>query len=301
MKLSIIGAGNVGSSCAAIVTQMNSIDEIVLLDVKPGFAEAKAQDISELGVLLGSKTVVTGVTDKYECTKDSDVVVITSGIPRKDGMSRDDLLKTNAKIVKTVVKSVMKHSDPIIIVASNPVNSMTFIAQKFSKLGAFKVFGLAGLLDGTRFRREVANQLNCLVTEVEGTVIGEHGDTMVPILYPPKTMKEDVRSLTTAKTRSTGADLTRALGTSAYFGPGAALARMIQSIVKDENKVYSVCTYLEGEFGLSDVCLSVPCELGRDGINRIVEIKLSHEELRLLRKSSEKVSIQMKDALELLR
>lgn len=285
MKITVVGAGNVGATCANIMAQKELASETVLLDIKEGFAEGKALDIMQTATLLGFDTRVTGVTADYSKTVGSDVVVVTSGIPRKPGMTREDLIGTNAGIVKDVVLNILKFSpNAIIVVISNPMDTMTYLTLKITGLPKNRVIGMGGILDSSRFKCYLSQALNVAPTDLQATVIGGHGDTtMIPLARLatyngiPVTSLLDNEAITKviADTMVGGATLTKLLGTSAWYAPGAAL---VESIVRDEKKIFPCCVAIEGEYGQNDICIGVPVVIGKNGVEKIVDYNLNEEE-----------------------
>jgi malate dehydrogenase len=302
-KITVIGAGNVGATVANVIAQKDLAREVVLLDIKEGVAEGKALDIWQTSSILHFNTRVIGVTNDYLRTKGSGVVVITSGIPRKPGMSRDDLIKTNAAIVKDVVEKVIKYSpEAIIIIVSNPLDVMTYTAYLAARKDSHKVFGMAGILDTGRYRAFVADALGVSPKDVHALLLGSHGDTMVPlprytsvagIPLPELLNHEEIDKIVT-RTRNGGGELVNLMGTSAWYAPGAAAAQMVEAIVDDQKAIYPVCTLLKGEYGLSDIYLGVPVKLGANGIEEIIELSLDKEEMRMLNESADSVRNTMK-------
>lgn len=295
MKVSVIGAGNVGATCADVLAQKDIIKEVVLLDIKEGVAEGKALDIWETAAINNYSSKTVGVTNDYSRTAGSEVVVITSGVPRKPGMSRDDLISTNAGIVKSVTEQVIRHSpDAIIIVVANPLDVMTYTAFLTAKIDSSRVFGMAGILDTARYRAFLADALNCSPKEIQAVLMGGHGDTMVPlpryttVAGIPVTELLDEETLTSIvnRTKKGGGEIVNLLGTSAWYAPGAAAAQMVESIVKDENRIFPCCAWLQGEYGLNDIYLGVPVKLGKNGIEEIIELKLNEDEMALLKGSA---------------
>ncbi len=298
-KVSVIGAGAVGATTADVIAYRQLADEVVLLDVKEGFAEGKALDIYQTTSLLGMKTRVSGTTNDYSKTANSDVVVITSGIPRKPGMTREELIGTNANIVKTVAENVLKHSpNAIIVVVSNPMDTMTYLALKSTGLPKNRIIGMGGLLDSARFKGYLGLALNQPTTDIQGTVIGGHGDTtMIPLtrlatlngVPVSNTLSvEQLKEISDA-TMVGGATLTKLLGTSAWYAPGAASALLVESIVRDQKRVMPCCVALDGEYGQKDICLGVPVTIGKNGWETIVDYKLNAEEQELFNKSADAV------------
>ena len=302
-KITVIGAGNVGATCANVIAHKNLAKEVVLVDIKAGTAEGKALDIWQTAPINHFNTRVIGVTNDYLKTKGSGVIVITSGLPRKPGMSRDDLIKTNAAIVKEVTEKAVKYSpDAIIIVVSNPLDVMTYAAYMASNKSSRKVFGMAGTLDTARYRAFICDALNVSPEDVHALLMGGHGDTMVPlprytsIAGIPVTEllgKEELDKIVD-RTKKGGGELVNLMGTSAWYAPGAAAAQMVEAIVDDQNRVFPVCAMLQGEYGLKDVYLGVPVKLGRKGIEEIIEVDLNKEEKKLLHDSAEAVKKVMK-------
>ncbi|MEO6693735.1 MAG: malate dehydrogenase [Ignavibacteria bacterium] len=298
MKVTVVGAGNVGATCANVIAQKELVKEVVLVDIKPGTAEGKALDIWQTAGINNYDTRVTGVTDDYTKTADSEVVVITSGLPRKPGMSRDDLISTNAAIVKSVTENVVKHSpNTIIIVVSNPLDVMTYCAYINANLPSTKVMGMAGILDTARYRAFLAEALDCSPKDIQAMLLGGHGDTMVPLpRYTtvsgiPVTELIDGAKLDAIvdRTKKGGGELVALMGTSAWYAPGAAAAQMVESILRDQKKIFPVCAWLEGEYGLNEIYLGVPVVLGKEGIEKIIELKLNEDEMKLLKDSAKSV------------
>ena len=295
-KVTVVGAGNVGATCANVLALNEVANEVVLLDVKEGVAEGKAMDIMQTAQLIGFDTIVTGCTNDYSKTANSDVVVITSGIPRKPGMTREELIGVNAGIVKSVAESILKNSpNAIIIVVSNPMDTMTYLALKSLGLPKNRVIGMGGALDSSRFKYFLSQKLGANANEVEGMVIGGHGDTtMIPLarlatykgipvsqLLSKEALDEVVKS-----TMVGGATLTGLLGTSAWMAPGAAASFVVESIIKDQKKMIPSCVSLEGEYGQKDICIGVPAIIGSNGLEKIVDVNLNAEEKALFEKSA---------------
>lgn len=304
-KISVIGAGNVGATCADVCAHKELANEIVLLDIKENFAEGKALDIWETSPinLYDSRTI--GSTNDYSKTAGSEVVVITSGLPRKPGMSRDDLIKTNAGIVKSVTEQVVKHSpDAKIIVVSNPLDVMTYQAYLTSQKKSNEVFGMAGILDTARYRSFLALELNCSPKDIQAVLMGGHGDTMVPLpryttvggIPVNELIEADKLESIIERTKKGGGEIVNLLGTSAWYAPGAAAAQMVEAIVRDQKRIYPCCAWLDGQYGLKDIYLGVPVKLGKDGIEEIIELKLNSEEKELLNESAKAV----KDVMNVL-
>lgn len=297
-KVTVVGAGNVGATCANVLAHKDIVKEVVLLDIKGDMAKGKALDTWQQAPIDYYSTTVTG-TDDYADTAGSDIVVITAGIPRRPGMSRDDLISTNAKIVKTVTENIVKHSaNPIIIVVSNPLDVMTLAAFEASGLDKSRVFGMAGILDTARYRAFLATALDVSPKEIQAVLMGGHGDTMVPlpryttVAGIPVTELIDDATLDAIveRTKKGGGELVQLMGTSAWYAPGAAAAQMVEAIVKDENRIFPCCALLEGEYGLNDIFLGVPVKLGKNGIKEMIELKLNEAEMELLNNSANHVS-----------
>lgn len=295
MKVTVVGAGNVGATCADVLATREVANEIVLLDIKEGFAEGKALDIWETSPinLYDSRTI--GSTNDYSKTAGSEVVVITSGLPRKPGMSRDDLIATNAGIVKSVTENVIKYSpDAKIIVVSNPLDVMTYCAYLNAKVDSSKVFGMAGILDTARYRAFLATELDVSPKDIQAVLMGGHGDTMVPLpryttvggIPVTELIDSDKLDAIVERTKKGGGEIVNLLGTSAWYAPGAAAAQMVEAIVKDQKRVFPVCAWLTGEYGLNNIYLGVPVKLGKNGIEKIIELQLNAEEKALLAESA---------------
>ncbi len=298
MKITVIGAGNVGATCADVMARKELANEIVLVDIIEGIAEGKALDMWQTAPVDGTDTRVVGVTNDYSKTKDSDIIVITSGVPRKPGMSRDDLIGTNAKIVKSVTEQAIKYSpDAIIIVVANPLDVMTYTASLVSKKSRMKVFGMAGILDTSRLKAFVAAELNVSTRDIQTLLLGGHGDTMVPLpsyttvsgIPITQLLDKDKIEAIVQRTRGGGGEIVKLQGTSAWYAPGAAVAQMVESIVRDQHRILPVCVELKGEYGMKDVFLGVPVKLGKEGIEEIIEVDLNKEEMELLIASSNAV------------
>ncbi len=296
-KVTVVGAGNVGATVANVLAHKDIVKEVVLLDLKGDFAKGKALDTWQQAPIDSYSTMITG-TDDYKKTKNSDIVVITAGIPRKPGMSRDDLISTNAKIVGSVTKSIMKYSkNPIIIVVSNPLDVMTFAAYKASGLKPNRVFGMAGILDTARYRAFLATELNVSPKDLSAVLMGGHGDTMVPLpryttvagIPVTELIAKDKLNAIVQRTKKGGGELVGLMGTSAWYAPGAAAAQMVESIVKDDNRIFPCCAWLTGQYGLKNMFLGVPVKLGKNGINQLIELKLNKSEMKNLHKSADAV------------
>ncbi|MEZ4807581.1 MAG: malate dehydrogenase [Flavobacteriales bacterium] len=306
MKVTVVGAGNVGATCADAVARWELANEVVLLDIKEGFAEGKALDVWQTAPIALFDSRMTGSTNDYSKTAGSDVVVITSGLPRKPGMSRDDLIATNANIVKSVTENVIKHSpDCIIIVVSNPLDVMTYCAFLNSKFPAQRVFGMAGILDTARYRAFLATELGVSPKDIQAVLMGGHGDTMVPLpryttvggIPVTELIDKEKLDAIVERTKKGGGEIVNLLGTSAWYAPGTAAAQMVEAIVRDQKRVFPVCAWLQGEYGLNDVYLGVPVILGRNGIEKIIELKLTKEEMELTHASAKAVK-EVMDVLD---
>jgi malate dehydrogenase len=295
-KISIIGAGNVGASCAEYIAMKDFASEVVLLDIKENFAEGKALDLMQTATLNGFNTRITGSTNDYSKTAGSDVVVITSGIPRKPGMTREELIGINAGIVKQVAEQVLTHSpEAIIIVVSNPMDTMTYLALKATGLPKNRIIGMGGILDSSRFKHYLSTALQAPASDVNGMVIGGHGDTtMIPLtrlasyngVPVSQFIAADALAKVAADTMVGGATLTGMLGTSAWYAPGASVAVLVQSIICDQKKMFPCCVKLEGEYGQNDICLGVPVIIGKNGWEQIVDVSLDANEQALFEKSA---------------
>lgn len=293
-KVTVVGAGNVGATVANVLAHKDLVNEVVLLDIQGDLARGKALDTWQQAPIDYYSTRVLG-TEDYKDTADSDVVVITAGIPRKPGMSRDDLISTNAKIVTMVTKSIMEHSkNPIIIVVSNPLDVMTYAAYKASGLDSSKVFGMAGILDTGRYRAFLASALNVSPKDIQAVLMGGHGDTMVPlpryttVAGMPVTdmIGEEELNAIVERTKKGGGELVKLMGTSAWYAPGAAAAQMVEVILRNENRIFPCCVRLTGQYGVDDLFLGVPVKLGRNGIEEIIELNLNEDEMGLLKESA---------------
>lgn len=295
-KVTVVGAGAVGATCANVLAVNEVANEVVLLDIKEGFAEGKILDMFQTSALLDFDTKLTGTTGDYSQTAGSDVVVITSGIPRKPGMTREELIGVNAGIVKNVAENILKYSpNAFIIVVSNPMDTMTYLALKATGLPKNQVFGMGGALDSSRFRCYLSKALNANMNEVEGMVIGGHGDTtMIPLtrlanykgIPASEILSAEELEKVSADTMVGGATLTKLLGTSAWYAPGAAAASVVESIIRDQKKVIPSCVLLEGEYGQEDICIGVPVVIGKNGVEKIIELKLNDAEKAAFEKSA---------------
>ena len=299
MKISVVGAGAVGASCAEYIAIKNFASEVVLLDIKEGFAEGKAMDLMQTASLNGFDTTITGTTGDYAQTAKSAVVVITSGIPRKPGMTREELIGINAGIVQTVTENLLKHSpNAIVIVVSNPMDTMTYLVHKVSGLPKNRIIGMGGALDSARFKYRLAEALKAPISDVDGMVVGGHSDTgMVPLIYHATRnsvkvstfLNDEQLQWVVEETKVGGATLTKLLGTSAWYAPGAAVSSLVQAIACDQKKLFPCSVLLDGEYGLSDICIGVPVILGKNGIEEIVSIPLSDDEKDKLQESAKGV------------
>ena len=298
MKVTVVGAGNVGATCAQIIAEKNIVQEVVLVDIKQGLPEGKSLDLWQTAPINYYDTRLSGSTNDYAKTAGSEVVVITSGVPRKPGMSRDDLISINAGIVKSVTENVVKYSpDAKIIIVSNPLDVMTYVACLASKFPKNRVMGMAGVLDTARYRAFLAEALDVSPRDIQALLLGGHGDSMVPLpRYTtvsgiPVTEMIDPEKLDAIieRTKKGGGELVNLMGTSAWYAPGSAAAQMVEAIVMDQKRIFPCCVKLEGEYGLKDVFVGVPVKLGKDGIEKVVEIKLDAEEKALLDESAKAV------------
>lgn len=299
MKVTVVGAGAVGATCADNIARKELCTELVLLDIKEGLAEGKAQDMMQTAALLGFDTKVTGSTNDYSKTAGSSVVVITSGIPRKPGMTREELIGTNAGIVKGVAENILKYSpDAIIIVISNPMDTMTYLALKATGLPKNRIIGMGGTLDSSRFKYQLSQHLGCSPSDLNAVVVGGHGDTtMIPLIRYATWNSAPVTDFLSAEqqqqvindTMVGGATLTKLIGTSAWYAPGAAGAALVESIVRDQKKLFTCCVSLDGEYGQKDICLGVPVTIGKNGWEKIIDFKLNAEEQAAFNKSADAV------------
>lgn len=305
MKVTVVGAGNVGATCANVLAHREIANEIVLLDIKDGFAEGKALDIWETSPINLYDSRVTGSTNDYSKTAGSEVVVITSGLPRKPGMSRDDLIATNAGIVKSVTEQAIKYSpDAKIIIVSNPLDVMTYAAYLTAKVDSNKVFGMAGVLDTARYRSFLAMELNVSPKDIQAVLMGGHGDTMVPLpryttvsgIPVTELIETEKLNAIIERTKKGGGEIVNLLGTSAWYAPGAAAAQMVEAVVRNQKRIFPSCAWLQGEYGLKDIYLGVPTKLGKNGIEEIIELQLNNDEKELLYTSANAV----KEVMEVL-
>jgi len=309
MKVTVVGAGAVGATCADNIARKELVRELVLLDIKEGLAEGKAQDMMQTAALLGFDTKIIGSTNDYAKTAGSDVVVITSGLPRKPGMTREELIGTNAGIVQRVTENILRHSpQAILIIISNPMDTMTYLALKKTGLPKNRIIGMGGALDSARFRYQLSQHLGCSPADLNAVVVGGHGDTtMIPLIrlatwnsVPVSTFLDaEKQKQIVADTMVGGATLTKLIGTSAWYAPGAAGAALVESIVRDEKKLFTCCVYLEGEYGQKDICLGVPVLIGKNGWEKVLDFGLNAEEQALFNKSAEAVR-SMNDVLKTL-
>jgi malate dehydrogenase len=309
MKVTVVGAGAVGATCADNIARKELANELVLLDIKEGIAEGKAQDMMQTAALLGFDTRITGCTNDYAKTADSDVVVITSGLPRKPGMTREELIGVNAGIVKSVTENILKFSpNTIIIVISNPMDTMTYLALSTTKIPKNRIIGMGGALDSARFRYQLSHHLGCSPADLNAVVVGGHGDTtMIPLIRlatwnsvpVANFLSEEQQKKIIGDTMVGGATLTKLIGTSAWYAPGAAGAALVESIVRDEKKLFTCCVALDGEYGQKDICLGVPVIIGKNGWEKIIDFKLNPAEQAEFDKSAAAVR-SMNDVLKTL-
>ena len=309
MKVTVVGAGAVGATCADNIARKELANDLVLLDIKEGIAEGKAQDMMQTAALLGFDTRITGCTNDYAKTAESDVVVVTSGLPRKPGMTREELIGVNAGIVKSVTENILKYSpNTIIIVISNPMDTMTYLALSTTKLPKNRIIGMGGTLDSARFKYQLSQHLGCSPADLNAVVVGGHGDTtMIPLIRQAtwnsvpvaNFLNEEQQKKIVADTMVGGATLTKLIGTSAWYAPGAAGAALVESIIRDEKKLFTCCVALDGEYGQKDICLGVPVILGKNGWEKIIDFKLSSAEQAEFNKSAAAVR-SMNDVLKTL-
>jgi malate dehydrogenase len=305
MKVTVVGAGNVGATCADVIAHKELCNEVVLLDIKENFAEGKALDMWQTAPINMYDTRIKGSTNDYAKTANSDVVVITSGLPRKPGMTRDDLISTNAGIVKNVTTNIIKHSpNAIIIVVSNPLDVMTYCAYLSANMPSNKVFGMAGILDTARYKAFLAEELNVSPKDIQAVLMGGHGDTMVPLpryttvggIPVTELIAEEKLNAIIERTKKGGGEIVNLLGTSAWYAPGAAAAQMVEAIVRDQKRVFPVCAWLTGEYNLKNIYMGVPVILGKSGIEKIIELKLNAEETKLMNESA----VAVKEVMDVL-
>jgi malate dehydrogenase len=296
-KVTVVGAGNVGATVADVLAHDNIVNEIVLIDLKGEMAQGKALDIYQQAPIGEYSTRVIGTSD-YRYTANSDIVVITAGLPRKPGMSRDDLIAINAKIVNSVTDQILQYSEnPIIIVVSNPLDVMTYASLKRSGLAPNRVIGMAGILDTARYRAFLSLELNVSVRDIQAVLMGGHGDTMVPLpryttvsgIPVTELIAQDKLDAIIKRAQNGGGELVQLMGTSAWYAPGAAAAQMVSAIVRDEQRIFPCCAWLTGQYGINDLCIGVPVKLGRNGIEQVIELQLNEEEMKLLHNSADAV------------
>lgn len=306
MKVTVVGAGNVGATCADVIAHKEFVHEVVLLDIKEGIAEGKSLDMWQTAPINLYDTRLVGSTNDYSKTANSEVVVITSGLPRKPGMSRDDLIATNAGIVRSVTENIIKYSpNAIIIVVSNPLDVMTYCAYLTAKIDSRRVFGMAGILDTARYRAFLAEELNTSPKDIQAVLMGGHGDTMVPLpryttvagIPVTELISKEKLDAIVERTKKGGGELVNLMGTSAWYAPGAAAAQMVESIVKDSKRIFPCCALLNGEYGLKGIYLGVPVKLGKNGIEEIIQLKLNEEEMKLVHSSAKAVK-EVMDVLD---
>ncbi len=305
-KVTVIGAGNVGATAAENIARAEVTNEVILLDIKENFAEGKALDQWQTSPVNYFNTRITGTTNDYSKTAGSDVVVITSGVPRRPGMSRDDLIATNAKIVKTVTENVIKHSpNAILVIVSNPLDVMTYQAYVTSRFPSTRVIGMAGILDTARYRAFLAEKLNVSPKDIQAVLMGGHGDTMVPLpryttvsgIPVTEFLDDETLEAIIDRTKKGGGEIVNLLGTSGWYAPGAAAAQMVVAILRDSKRIFPCCVYLNGEYGIKDLYLGAPVKLGRNGVEEIIELKLNDAEKALLKESADAVR-EVVDALK---
>jgi malate dehydrogenase len=305
MKVTVVGAGNVGATCAQAVAEKGIVKEVVLVDIKDGLAEGKSLDLWQTAPINYYDTRIVGTTNDYSKTAGSEVVVITSGVPRKPGMSRDDLISINAGIVKSVTENVIKYSpDAKIIIVSNPLDVMTYTAYLTAKKSKNEVFGMAGILDTARYRAFLAEELDVNPKDIQALLMGGHGDTMVPLpryttvsgIPVTELIEKDKLDAIIERTKKGGGELVNLMGTSAWYAPGTAAAQMVEAVILDQKRIFPCCAYLEGEYGLNNIYLGVPVKLGQNGIEEIIEVKLNDDEKALLEGSAKSV----KDVMNVL-
>ncbi|NQY68334.1 MAG: malate dehydrogenase [Flavobacteriales bacterium] len=305
MKVTVVGAGNVGATCANVIAHKELANEVVLVDIKDGLAEGKALDMWQTAPINMYDSRIIGSTNDYTKTKGSDVVVITSGIPRKPGMTRDDLISTNAGIVKMVTENIIANSpDAIIIIVSNPLDVMTYCSYLAAKVDSSKVFGMAGILDTARYRAFLAEALDVSPKDIQAVLMGGHGDTMVPLpryttvggIPVTELIGEAELEAIVDRTKKGGGELVDLMGTSAWYAPGAAAAQMVEAIVRDQKRIFPVCAWLQGEYGMKDIYLGVPVKLGKNGIEEIIELQLNEAETKLLEESA----VAVRDVMSVL-
>jgi malate dehydrogenase len=291
MRVTVVGAGNVGATCADVLASREVVNEVILLDIKEGIAEGKALDIWQKAPINSYDTKTIGVTNDYSMTANSDVVVITSGLPRKPGMSRDDLIQVNAGIVKSVTENIVKYSpNTILVIVSNPLDVMTYQAHLVSGFPRERVLGMAGILDTARYRAFLSDELNISQKEITAMLLGGHGDTMVPLtryttvggIPVTELVAEDRLEAIVQRTKTGGGELVKLMGTSAWYAPGAAAAQMVEAIVKDQRRIFPVCIQLKGEYGINNCYLGVPVVLGKNGVEKIFQLQLNEKEAKMM-------------------
>lgn len=306
MKVTVVGAGLVGATCADSIAHKDVVNEVILLDVKQNLAEGKALDIWQMSPVDLFDTRVVGYTNDYTKTADSDIVVLTAGVPRKPGMSRDDLISINAAIVKSCTENIIKYSPKtILIVVSNPLDVMTYCAYLTAKFDSTRVFGMAGILDTARYGAFLAEALNCSPRDIHSILMGGHGPTMVPLpryttisgIPVTELLAKEKLDAIIERTKNGGTEIVNLLGTSAWYAPGVAAAQMVEAIIKDQKRIFPCCTLLKGEYGLKDIYLGVPVKLGKKGIEQVIELKLNEDEKGLLHKSAASVK-EVMDVLD---
>jgi len=306
MKITVVGAGNVGATCADVIAHKELANEVVLVDIKENFAEGKALDMWQTAPVNMYDSRIIGSTNDYSKTAGSEVCVITSGLPRKPGMSRDDLISTNAGIVKSVTENLLKYSpNTIIIIVSNPLDVMTYCSYLAAKIDSSRVFGMAGILDTARYKAFLAEALNCSPKDIQAVLMGGHGDTMVPLpryttvggIPVTELIEADKLNAIIERTKKGGGEIVNLLGTSAWYAPGAAAAQMVEAIVRDQKRIFPVCAMLNGQYGLNNIYMGVPVKLGKNGIEQIIELKLNAEEMNLVNDSAKAVK-EVMDVLD---
>ncbi|WP_185856083.1 malate dehydrogenase [Blattabacterium cuenoti] len=303
MKVTIIGAGNVGASCASLLSQKNIVEEVVLLDVRKKFSEGKSLDISQMLSIIESNTHVLGITNDYSKTKNSEIIIITCGIPRTPGMSRDDLMNTNAKIIHSVTKQSLFFSPKAkFIIVSNPLDVMAYVSYITSKIDSSRIIGMAGILDSVRYRYFLSKELNCSPHDIQSMLLGGHGDTMVPLyrytsisgIPISEFLSKDKNQVIIEKTKKGGEEIVNLLGTSAWMAPSASIVQMVEALLKNSKKILLCSVFLKGEYDLKNVYLGVPVILGKSGVEKIIELKLNKEEKNLLTNSANHIKNMMK-------
>ena len=311
MKVTVIGAGNVGATCAQIIAEKNIVQEVVLLDIKEGISEGKSLDLWQTAPINYYSTRLTGSTNDYSKTADSEVVVITSGVPRKPGMSRDDLISVNAEIVKSAVENAIKYSPKAkIIVVTNPLDVMTYVAYVTAKKSKNEIIGASGIIDTARYRAFLAEALDVSPRDIQALLMGSHGDTMVPLpryttvsgIPVTELLDEEKLSAIANRTKVGGSELVNLMGTSAWYAPGSAAAQMVEAIVLDQKRIFPCCVKLEGEYGLNNIFIGVPIKLGKNGVEQIIEVALNKDEQQSLIDSANSVKsvIDVLDGMNIL-